>query len=92
MKMNNAAYVTLAIVALPAMVFAGRVSVTCPTRSIEEYRELAIYAKSLGATHLDACQIEPSRWQWDVDRNDPYPNWSMCRPSIFKFVIPEELK
>ena len=72
-------------------VVAGRVSVSCPTDSIEAYRALAAYAKSIGATHLDACQVEPSMWQWNRDRNDPYPNWSMIRPSLTKYIVPEAL-
>lgn len=85
--------ITLAVAFTAAgAVFAGRVSFSCPTESIEEYRELAAFAKSVGATHLDACQVEPSIWQWNRDRYDPYPNWSMVRPSLFKFIVPEELK
>lgn len=70
---------------------ARSVIVGCPTDSIGEFREVAEFAKSIGATHLDACQIEPSLWQWDQDRRDPYPNWSMYRPTIFKYVVPKAL-
>ena len=68
------------------------VKVGCPTSSIEEYRKLAGIAKEFGATHLAADQIEPSMWQWNLDRRDPYPNWSIERPTIFKFIVPKELK
>ena len=70
---------------------ASCVALSCPIDSLDEFRAMAAFAKSIGATHLDACQIEPSLWQWEQDRNDPYPNWSMHRPSIFKFVVPPEL-
>ena len=69
-----------------------KVTLECDTLDIGEYREYAKLAKELGATHLAACQVEPSIWQWDRDRADPYPNWSMHRPTIFKFVVPEELR
>jgi len=84
---------TMAAVALSAM--AGRrVEMECDTLDLNEYREYAKFAKEIGATHLAACQIEPSMWQWDMadNRFDPYPNWSMHRPTIFKFVVPEALK
>lgn len=77
---------------LSAAVKAGTLTVGCPTADIGEFRELAAFAKTLGATHLDACQIEHSLWQWNVNRHDPYPNWSMHRPSVFKFIVPEPLK
>lgn len=89
---QSAAAMTLALFAVAEVLAAGRVSVTCPTASIDEYRRLAEYAKSIGATHLDACQVEPTMWQWDRDRTDPYPNWSMVRPSITKFIVHDKLK
>ena len=69
-----------------------KISVECPTSSIDEYRRLAELACELGATHLSASQVELSMWQWNVNRYDPYPNWSLHRPTIFKFIVPEELK
>ena len=71
---------------------AADIVVGCPTRNIEEFRDVATFARSIGATHVDACQIEHSLWQWNQNRYDPYPNWSMHRPSIFKFIVPEKLK
>lgn len=72
---------------------APRISVEALTKDIGEYKKMAQFAKEIGATHLSACQVEPSLWEWDATgRNDPYPNWSMHRPSLFKFVVPEELK
>ena len=68
------------------------IKVSCPTANIAEYRKLAELAREFGATHLAADQIEPSMWQWNSDRRDPYPNWSIERPTVFKFIIPEQLK
>ena len=69
-----------------------KISVECPTANLEEYRRLAELACELGATHLSASQVELSMWQWNVNRYDPYPNWSLHRPTIFKFIVPDELK
>lgn len=69
-----------------------KIRVQCPTRNLDEYRKLAEFASELGATHLIASQTELSMWQWNTDRRDPYPNWSLHRASLFKFIVPEELK
>ena len=69
-----------------------KISVECPTSNLDEYRRLAELACELGATHLSASQVELSMWQWNINRHDPYPNWSLHRPTIFKFIVPEELK
>ena len=69
-----------------------KIRVQCPTENLDEYRQLAELACELGATHLTASQTELSMWQWNVDRFDPYPNWSLHRASLFKFIVPEELK
>ena len=70
----------------------GALTVGCPTSGIGEFRELAAFARSIGATHVDASEIEHSLWQWNRDRDDPYPNWSMHRASVFKFIVPPELE
>jgi len=64
----------------------------CPTASIEEFETFATEAKKLGATHINISQIIPSRWQWELDLNDPYPNWGMPIATIFKIVVPTELE
>ena len=69
-----------------------KVIFTCPTNSIEEFRQLAKQAAELGATHVSISDLPKSRWQWELDRNDPYPTWGMLVTSIFKVVVPEELK
>ena len=90
--MRNAFFWAALMAAAFSPTAAASVAVSCPVDSIEAYRGLARFAVSLGATHLDACQIEPSLWQWDADRADPYPNWSMYRATVFKFIVPEQLK
>lgn len=55
----------------------------------EAFTDVAI---RMGATHVQCTQVEPSIWQWNVDRYDPYPCWSILRPSIFKFYVPDALK
>ena len=69
-----------------------KIRVQCPTKNLDEYRKLAELACELGATHLTASQTELSMWQWNADRYDPYPNWSLHRATLFKFIVPEELK
>ena len=69
-----------------------KIRVQCPTKNLDEYRKLAELACRLGATHLTASQTELSMWQWNENRFDPYPNWSLHRATLFKFIVPEELK
>lgn len=45
-----------------------------------------------GGTHVMINQIEKSRWIWEEDLSDPYPNWGMLMLSLFKLVVPEPLK
>jgi len=65
---------------------------TCPTNTLEEFRSFAQQAARLGATHVSISDLPKSMWQWDLDRNDPYPNWGMLLSTIFKVVVPPELK
>ena len=69
-----------------------KISLICSTANLDEYRRLAELACELGATRLSVSQIEPSMWQWNANRYDPYPNWGIHNPTIFKFVVPDELK
>ncbi len=62
-----------------------------PTASLADFRAFAIRAAGLGATHIVISDLPKSRWQWDLDRNDPYPNWGMMKASIFKVIVPPEL-
>ena len=65
---------------------------TFTSNSLEDFEKKAIRAKSLGATHITISQIEKSRWQWDRVPDDPYPNWGMLVTSLFKIVVPDELR
>ena len=64
---------------------------SAPTASIAEFRAFAAEAKALGATHVYISDLPKSTWLWDLDRNDPYPNWGMLMSTIFKVVVPPEL-
>ncbi|MBN2408597.1 MAG: hypothetical protein JXE07_02575 [Candidatus Aminicenantes bacterium] len=70
---------------------ARKVLFNCPTSTLEEFRAFAGKAAALGATHVYISDLPKSRWLWDFDRNDPYPNWGMLMATIFKVVIPPEL-
>ena len=70
----------------------AKINIKCNTNSLDEFRRLAELAKEFGATHLAVNQIEPSMWMWDINRYDPYPNWGLENPTLFKFIVPEELK
>lgn len=59
---------------------------------IREFEKIAKLSSEIGATHIDCAQVEPSMWQWNLDRFDPYPCWSMQRGSLFKFIVPEQVK
>ncbi|HPQ47249.1 MAG TPA: hypothetical protein PLP30_07775 [Clostridia bacterium] len=65
---------------------------TFTSNSLEEFESKVVRAKSLGATHITISQIEKSRWQWERDLSDPYPNWSMLVTSLFKIIVPDELR
>jgi hypothetical protein len=69
-----------------------KVIFSCPTNSMEEFRKLAKQAAELGATHVAISDLPRSRWQWELDLNDPYPNWGMIVTTIFKVIVPVELK
>ena len=69
-----------------------KIFLNCRTDNLEEYREVAKFASENGFTHMVISQVEPSMWQWDRDRRDPYSNWSMLQSALFKIVIPEKLK
>ncbi len=64
----------------------------CPTTDLQQFREFAAKAAQLGATHVAISDLPKSIWQWNLDRDDPYPNWGMMPASLFKVVVPEELK
>ena len=59
-----------------------KVIISCDTKNLGEFRELCKFAKEIGATHVVVSQIEKSMWQWDANRNDPYPCWALYNPTI----------
>ena len=68
------------------------VVIKCENVAEADYEKMVRIASGFGATHFDCSQVEPSIWQWDMDRNDPYPCWSMHRATLFKYVLPSELE
>ena len=69
-----------------------RIIYTFTSESLEEFEVKVKKAASLGATHITISQIEKSRWQWDKDMSDPYPNWGMLVTALFKIIVPDDLK
>lgn len=69
-----------------------KVLLNCETKNIEEFKSLCEFAKEVGVTHVLISHIEKSIWQWDDDRNDPYPNWGIYNATIFKVIVPDALK
>ncbi len=69
-----------------------KVIFACPTSTLEEFRQFARQASQLGATHVVISDLPKSRWQWELDLTDPYPNWGMLMPTLFKIIVPPELK
>jgi len=62
------------------------------TRTIEEFKVAAERAKAMGVTHMTVGHLPRSRWMWELDLTDPYPNWSMGHTQLFKLVCPPELE
>ena len=94
-KTRGKAAVAAVLVSLTASAWAERrVYVQMETADLEDFEKSVEIARRFGATHVCANQIEPSMWQWDaaMNRKDPYPNWTMHRPSFFKFYVPEKLR
>lgn len=60
--------------------------------ALEQFERDVQKIVEIGGTHVMINQIEKSRWIWEEDRNDPYPNWGMLMLSLFKLVVPEALK
>ena len=69
-----------------------KITLTVHTSDLGEFRKAAELAVELGANHLTSTEIEPAMWMWNANRDDPYPNWGLRNPTVFKFVVPEELK
>jgi hypothetical protein len=59
---------------------------------LESFRRFAYMAAELGATHVNVDSLPFNRWRWELDLNDPYPNWSMITFTLFDVAVPEVLK
>lgn len=59
---------------------------------LERFEQEVQKIARMGGTHVMINQLEKSRWIWERDRTDPYPNWGMIFLSIFKIVVPEPLQ
>lgn len=62
------------------------------TECLEEFGNLADKAKKLNVTHMMVGHLPRSRWMWETDLNDPYPNWCMRHAQLFKLVCPPKLE
>lgn len=69
-----------------------KIIVDVETNSIEEFATCAERAKTMGATHLMVSLLPRSRWMWETDLSDPYPNWCMRHAQLFKLVCPPGLE
>ena len=65
---------------------------TFTSENLEEFEIKTKKAAELGATHITISQIEKSRWQWERDMSDPYPNWGMLVTALFKIIVPKANK
>jgi hypothetical protein len=69
-----------------------KIIVDAETKNIEEFTVYAKRAKAMGATHMMVGQLPRSRWMWESDFSDPYPNWCMRHAQLFKLVCPPQLE
>lgn len=69
-----------------------KICLQCKTETLDDFRRLSEFSAGIGVTHVNIGQVEPSLWQWDRNRNDPYPNWGMYNSTLFKFIVPDALK
>lgn len=62
-------------------------------KSLGGFEAVASYARKIGATHLHVATLAPrSRWQWERDLTDPYPNWGMSHIHVLKLWVPACLR
>jgi hypothetical protein len=62
------------------------------TGTIEKFKSAAERAKAIGFTHVMVGHLPRSRWMWEADTGDPYPNWCMGHAQLFKLVCPPQLE
>ena len=60
--------------------------------SHEDFRKVCEALWGTGLTHVVVSDVPRSLWMWDMDRTNPYVNWSMGQCQIFKLVCPPELE
>ena len=60
--------------------------------SHEEFRKVCEELRGTGFTHVVVSDVPRSLWMWEMDRSNPYVNWSMGQCQIFKLVCPPELE
>ncbi len=60
--------------------------------TLEDFEKDVKKAAQAGATHVMLSPLEKSRWMWEQDLTDPYPNWGMLLLSLFKIIVPDILK
>ena len=60
--------------------------------SHEEFRKVCEELRGTGFTHVVVSDVPRSLWMWEMDRKNPYVNWSMGQCQIFKLVCPPELE
>ena len=60
--------------------------------SLEEFQAFAERANKLGITHMMVGHLPRSRWMWELDISDPYPNWCMRHAQLFKLICPPQLE
>jgi hypothetical protein len=71
---------------------ARKIIFACPLAEADAFDAFAARAAQAGASHVVITEGLPkSFWQWEMMGDDPYPNWSMLNPSLFKVCPPPEL-
>ena len=71
---------------------AEKIILDVETQSISDFTSAAKKAKAMGATHMTVGHLPRSRWMWELDLSDPYPNWCMRHTPLFKLICPPELE
>ncbi|MDD4000426.1 MAG: hypothetical protein PHX62_06005, partial [Bacilli bacterium] len=75
-----------------SMIIYNVTPINTDVTDLENFEKNVIKAKSLGATHIIVTEVIKDRWFWEKDLSDPYHNWGMLNSSLFKIILPEELK
>ena len=74
------------------MVLFNVTPINTDNSDLAKFEENVKIAKELGATHILVTEVLKSRWIWEEDLSDPYPNWGMLNSALFKIVLPDILK